>query len=277
MQGAAAYPSSSTAIRVSTEVGLLDVPVLRGASGPLVKRQAVDAADFHGRDGLGGEYRSGDASNPAEGGVQWLVERIRRAAAEQPVTLVAVGPLTDIALALKREPRLPALVERLIVMGGAFDRRGNITPYAEFNFHCDPHAADVVCAAGFPLTIVPLNVTEQVALTKRHVEELEARTGGPTLASRLLRASMSNYAAADAIDACFMHDALAAALISHPDLVKCEERAVRVVTDGSRAGESVAVRDAARRPARIALGVDAGAARELLIDALAAIALRGGA
>ena len=256
---------------VAHEVGLGDVPVVRGAAAPLVALEAADAADFHGADGLGGEYRSSAAAVPGGDGVQWMVDQIRVAANTQPVTLVAVGPLTNVALALRLEPRLPAMVERLIVMGGAFERPGNITEFAEFNFYCDPHAADIVCAAGFALTIVPLNVTEQVAITMADVETLEARLGGPTLASRLLRASITNYQAADAIDACYMHDALAAALVSRPELVECEERSVCVVTEGARAGESVFVRDDGRRPARVALGVDAAAARSLLLDALVAV------
>ncbi len=256
---------------VAHEVGLGDVPVVRGAAGPLVQREAADAADFHGADGLGGEYRSSDAASPHDDGVQWMVDQIRAAANTEPITLVAVGPLTDIALALRLEPRLPEMVERLIVMGGALDRPGNITEFAEFNFSCDPVAADVVCGAGFALTIVPLNVTEQVAITMADVQQLETQLGGSTLASRLLRASIMNYQAADAIDACYMHDALAAALVSRPELVNCEERSVRVVTDGVRAGESVFVRDDTRRPARVALRVDAPAARSLLLDALAAV------
>lgn len=177
-----------------------------------------------------------------------MVDRIRLAADLRPVTLVAVGPLTDIALALRLEPRLPQMVERLIVMGGAFDRPGNITEFAELNFSCDPLAAESVCAAAFPLTIVPLNVTEQVTITET---DIEARVGGPTLAGRLLRASIANHRAVDGIDACYMHDALAAAIISHPELVDCEERPVSVTTEGARAGESVYLPGDARRPVRV--------------------------
>jgi inosine-uridine nucleoside N-ribohydrolase len=243
----------------------LAVPVYRGVD----RDTGVDAHDFHGPDGLGGCYREGHHGPEPGDGVAWLVEQARQGAAQgRPLTLLAVGPLTNVAAALRLEPRLPDLLSHVVVMGGAFERRGNITPFAEFNFYADAAAAAEVFASSLPVTVVPLDVTEQVLMTEDDVASLDRRTG-PTLATRLLRASIACYRAAEGIDACVMHDALAALAVLHPEVISGAAAKVKIVTHGPEIGRSVAVRDP-RGTAWIAQGVDVDAARAMLLDALTA-------
>ncbi len=97
-------------------------------------------------------------------------------ASEEPVTLLAIGPLTHIAQALQREPRLRGHIAELVLMGGSTER-GNHTPAAEFNIHADPEAADIVFAAGLPLRMFGLNVCRQVLLTREHVDAVRRWPG----------------------------------------------------------------------------------------------------
>jgi purine nucleosidase len=128
-----------------------DVPVHRGAERPL-RREPFTGQFFHGPDGMGGmDYRArrGPASRDAVGA---LIRAYREARGE--LTLVTLGPLTNVALALEREPELASRVPRCFVMGGAACTMGNITPAAEFNIWCDPEAARTVFRSGMPITMV---------------------------------------------------------------------------------------------------------------------------
>ncbi len=249
----------------------LSAPVYGGVD----RDTGVDAHDFHGHDGLGGCYSEGHGEPEPGDGIAWLVDQARIGAEHgRPITLLAVGPLTNVAAALRIEPRLPELIDRTIVMGGAFERRGNITPFAEFNFYADAGAAAEVFASSLPVTVIPLDVTEQVLVTEADVASLERRTGAETLASRLLRASIACYRAADGIDACVMHDALAALVVLHPEIISATRVNVRIVTDGPETGRSIATLDP-DGTASIARRVDVAAARAMLLDALAAVPVAG--
>jgi purine nucleosidase len=115
------------------------VPLYTGARAPLVK-SFDHATEVHGESGLGDvDVPAVDLGSVADGGVEYIVETVRAAPGE--VTLLCLGPLTNVALALAREPELPALVDEVWVMGGAVEHRGNVTPAAEFNFWVDPDAA----------------------------------------------------------------------------------------------------------------------------------------
>ncbi|MET9228056.1 nucleoside hydrolase [Lentzea sp. NPDC003310] len=136
----------------------LDVPVAMGAAKPLAQPLRT-AEDVHGRDGLGGHAGDEPAGSPTG---QSAAEQLADLARQHPgeLDLLAIGPLTNVALALQIEPRLPQLLGKVVVMGGALNVPGNITSHAEANFWHDPEAADLVLAAGFDdLTIVGLDVT----------------------------------------------------------------------------------------------------------------------
>ena len=142
---------------ITTELaGRTDVPVYAGADRPLL-RALTTAYYVHGEDGMGNSGFSDPRSEVRPGhAVDAIVELATRHAGE--LEIVAQGPLTNLALALLRDPELPLKVARLWIMGGADNALGNITPASEFNFHVDPEAAHLVLAAGFTATLVPWNV-----------------------------------------------------------------------------------------------------------------------
>src|SRR5215831_11073951 len=155
--------------RVCTVAGIHGVPIAAGCDRPLL-RELVTAGEVHGASGLDGP----DWPEPTVGvepahAVDIIVELVLAAPGE--VTLVPVGPLTNIALALRREPRIAKAVREVVLMGGSFTR-GNVTPAAEFNIYVDPEAAAAVFQAGWPLTMVGLDLTHQARVTPDVLERI---------------------------------------------------------------------------------------------------------
>ncbi|MFL5860891.1 MAG: nucleoside hydrolase [Solirubrobacteraceae bacterium] len=161
--------TTANAIRVLDHAGRSDLPVAAGAGRPLVRALGV-AADVHGETGLDGP----DLPPPGRGAsgehaIDWIASAVR----DHPgsVTLVATGPLTNVALFAARYPELVDKLERIVLMGGAFGE-GNTTPAAEFNIWVDPEAASRVFATGVDLTMVGLDVTHRALMRPTHVERL---------------------------------------------------------------------------------------------------------
>ena len=132
------------------------IEVHAGAAQPLVETR-IDARHVHGEDGLGGAPRPAESRDlSGTDAVQFLTATLTAAsAAADPVDLLMVGPLTNLALALRRTPGIAAGIGRLTVMGGTLHGRGNVTPAAEFNIFCDPEAAAIVLSAGLDTTVIP--------------------------------------------------------------------------------------------------------------------------
>jgi purine nucleosidase len=158
--------------------GRADIPVAAGAGRPLMPQRLrqLEGGVVHGDNGLGG-VKLPTPSRPAgpQRAAELIVERVMAAPGE--ITLIAVGPLTNIALATCLEPHIVDHVRELIVMGGAATVPGNASPLAEANFHNDPEAASIVLAAGFPLALVGLDVTHQALISLEGVELLRQRGG----------------------------------------------------------------------------------------------------
>jgi purine nucleosidase len=148
-------------------------PVYAGASAPLV-RKLITAEYVHGRTGFDG-YELPDPTMPLTKGFapEVIVDLVMQQKAGE-VTLCCLAPLTNIALALAKEPRLGPHVKEIVLMGGAFSEGGNITPAAEFNIYVDPEAAARVLACGAPITMIPLDCTHQARTTKARMENLRA-------------------------------------------------------------------------------------------------------
>ncbi|MGM0660254.1 MAG: nucleoside hydrolase [Pseudomonadota bacterium] len=144
--------------------GRADVPVFAGCDRPL-GGDLVTAEHVHGETGLDGPYLP-EPEMPLQTthGVDVLVETLR-ARPEGTVTLVALGPLTNVATALETAPDIAPRIKEIVLMGGAHAALGNVTPTAEFNIHVDPKAADIVLRAGVPVTVVPLDVTHKTLVT----------------------------------------------------------------------------------------------------------------
>lgn len=154
-------------------VGRSDVKVFSGSSKPMAV-PLVTAEHVHGATGLdGAELPEPQMPLQQQGGVDFIIDTLM---SEEPgtVTLCPIGPLTDIGLALTREPRIASRIKQIVMMGGGLFEGGNITPAAEFNIFVDPHAATVVFASGVPITIMPLDVTHKVLTTAARINALRS-------------------------------------------------------------------------------------------------------
>ena len=141
-----------------------DIPVFAGCARPLV-RPLVTAEHVHGETGLDGpSFREPSRPPETRHGVDFLVETLA-AAENRAITLCALGPLTNVAMALVKSPGIARAIREIVLMGGAYFEVGNITPAAEFNIYVDPEAAEVVLGSGVPITILPLDLTHQVLST----------------------------------------------------------------------------------------------------------------
>ena len=172
--------------RVCELAGRPDIPVYAGCARPLLRPLATAAA-IHG-DLLGEKLGLAEPAMPlqAQHGVDFIIETLR-AAVPGSITLAALGPLTDIAMALVKAPDIAARIGELVVMGGAGFEIGNVTPSAEFNIHVDPHAAAIVLESGIPITMIPLDVTHQVLSKPPRITALSALGNrcGPAVVSLL--------------------------------------------------------------------------------------------
>jgi len=207
-------------------------PVAQGADRPLHK-PLVTAEGYHGADGLG-EVPGWPAVQPVLSrldAADFMLDAVRRAS--EPLTLVALGPLTNVALALRRSPRGMDALARVVVMGGAVDVPGNMTPTAEFNIHVDPEAAAVVFDAGLRLDLVPLDATHQAILPRADLEAALRRRPG-AVAERV-RAFTDFALTADTKRGkvgMALHDPLAVAAALDPTLVAWEPVRLAIEPDG---------------------------------------------
>ena len=218
-----------------------DVPVFAGCDRPLA-RPLVTAEHVHGKTGLDGI----DLPEPAlplqaQHGVEFIIETLRREAAGS-VTLVPIGPLTNIAEAFRRAPDIIGRVQRIVLMGGAYFEVGNITPAAEFNIYVDPEAAAEVFASGVPIVMMPLDVTHRALTSRDWVEGMRALPGrcGPAVASWtdfFERYDREKYGSSGAP----LHDPCTIAWLIRPDLFEGREINVEIETEGKfTTGMSVA-------------------------------------
>jgi inosine-uridine nucleoside N-ribohydrolase len=232
--------TTHNALALLTLAGRTDIPVARGCAYPLVT-QPVFAAHVHGDNGVGGVTLPAPAIQPvAQHAVDLIIERVLDA--PDVITLVAIGPLTNIALALRREPAIAQKVREIVIMGGALRVPGNVTPAAEFNIYADPHAAHVVLHAGWPIRLVSLDVTTRVLMTREQIATLAQEGGAVKLTIQQMLAYYFDVFAPSSDTAHFqMHDPLCLASAFSPDLITWEPAYVDVELAGSLTlGETVA-------------------------------------
>jgi inosine-uridine nucleoside N-ribohydrolase len=226
-----------------------DIPVVQGAGAPLVKPFHAPPAHIHGADGLGNLPSRGGTQRSAQAGdaAQFIVNAAR--ARPGQITLVPVGPLTNIARALQLEPRLPQLIKQVVLMGGTVQEMGNVSPVAEANIWSDPHAADAVFTAGFNLTMVGLDVTHQIVLPVSLFEKFSLHhrheaTDALLHAARFYAGFYTDrFAHIEGFSGCFGHDVLAFVRLAHPELFGHASGQMRVVLEGITHGQTVMRRD----------------------------------
>lgn len=214
------------ALRLLEIAGRTDIPVAAGASHPLVRRLAT-AGHVHGVNGLAGVEFPEPKTKPVR---ETAPEIIRRIVRENPgeITIVAVGPLTNVAMALRADPELASMIPAIAIMGGSLSG-GNMTPAAEFNLYVDPEAARIVFDANIPLTMVGLDVTRKCRVSEEHIKQLEAANNPVSQAAgKIMRATYERMRHGGEVTDIDLHDALAVASLIDHDVITRKDYYVEV-------------------------------------------------
>jgi purine nucleosidase len=244
--------------------------ITKGANQPL-KGRSIYAHSVHGKDGLGGakiERRKGEE--------WWQIypgradELITKMAHQYPdeLTLIATGPLTNLALALQKDPEGMRKLKEVVIMGGAVRTKGNITPYAEFNIFVDPLAAKMAFESGLPTTLVPLDVTHQVFLTPQVIEE-KVKPINNAFFQFVIEAIGYDLAAHKfrGKELIYLHDPLAVGVVIDPNLVRKERLSLDVKTqEGEHYGLILEVKEGPK--VEVCLEVDSRGFLELFLSRL---------
>jgi purine nucleosidase len=258
--------TTANALAVADFAGIGEVPVTAGAAAPLLRR-AYHAAHVHGESGLGGAVLPRPERRVAPGNaVDFIVDTIGARRGE--IALVATGPLTNIALAVKREPRIAEWVRSFVIMGGSTGR-GNVTPAAEFNIWVDPEAAAIVFGAGWTVHMIGLDVT----LRARATADIQARMATlGELGSRLLIPALGGYTAPTEGRVPAVHDVCAMAYLAEPSLFTMVPARVEVETTGRlTSGMTVTDFDADKPNASVGIDLDVDAFWKLVLDSYARV------
>jgi len=257
--------TTANAIRVLEFAGRPEIPVAAGADRPLVREPFV-AAYVHGETGMDGPDLPPPQRAPVERhAADFLADKIRQA--DEPVTLVPTGPLTNVALMLALHP--DARPERIVLMGGAI-AEGNVTPAAEFNIWCDPEAAARVFSSGIDVTMIGLDVTHKALFTDTYNDRLTGRVG--EMVKQLLQFYNRFHREVYGFDGSPIHDAVAVAHVLNPNLVRTAERNVEIETESELCRGRTVV-DLWRRTERwpnthVGVDIDADGFLGLLVDRL---------
>ncbi|MEP2715476.1 nucleoside hydrolase [Pseudophaeobacter sp.] len=247
----------------------LDLPVAQGAEIPLTLPPFAPSAQVHGKEGFGDVPAAQPKGQPvSEDAADFLI----RMASEHKGELVVcpIGPLTNIAHAIQRDPKFVKNVKRIVIMGGSLREGGNITPHAEANIYHDPHAADVVFASGARLTMVGLDVTHQILCTQSDFASIAAQS--PELGGMLQKMSefyLQFYESVGKFDGCSLHDPAAVIACTHPDLFEVESHPLTVVCEGESSGATLAAAPGARGVTSVCMGVKSDAVKALFLERLA--------
>jgi purine nucleosidase len=265
--------TTANALAVASFVGLDKVPVTAGCAAPIL-RPALDAGHVHGSSGLGGAVLPTPA-RVAENGhaIDYIISTI--AASPGEITLVATGPLTNIGLALRREPRLASWVKDFVIMGGSASR-GNVNHAAEYNIWADPEAASIVFEAGWTVRMIGLDVTLLARATKA-VQDRMGTLG--SLGSSLLLPALAQYAdSQDTTGEPPVHDVCAVVSIADPTVFSYTPARVQVETSGRfTSGMTVTDFSPSIIPnARVATAIHADRFWEIVLDAYGSVAAKIG-
>jgi inosine-uridine nucleoside N-ribohydrolase len=268
--------ATQNSLRLLDIVGA-DVPVAEGAIKPLYSKKLPTPDFVHGKDGFG-EINLPASKRQAidETAAELIVRTVMASPGE--ITLVVLGPMTNIALALSLEPDLAKSVKRVVAMGGVLQVYGNVSPVASANILGDAHAADIVLGTDWDVVLVPGDTTRQVRVTDEWLDRLQENAGATgKFIHDISRFYRDFYRSGGVTDGFYNHDPTAVAYVADPTLFETEERAIRVVTDGIGIGDVIAAKEAHYgQPgpwsdiplAKITTEVDADGVMQLIEDAL---------
>lgn len=231
--------ATRNALHLCEVAGFPDIPVAEGSPEPL-KRGPPFIADFvHGSDGLGNTFPSPPKNKKIDkNACEFLVDKVSEYPGE--VTILALGPLTNIALAVKKDRSFASKVKRIVILGGSFFASGNINPAAEANIYGDPEAADIVFTCGAEIVVVGLNVTTQVMLSDQDLCEL--RDSGGRYGRYIYNISQFYkdwHVKSDGVHGIYLHDPTCFAALYKPQLFEFKRGAVRVETQGICTGHTL--------------------------------------
>lgn len=232
--------TTRNALRILEITNNSHIPVARGIEKPLMRINRSEG-EVHGKDGLGNtNLPEPKIREIDEHAIDFIINTIMKN--PKRITLVPVGPLTNIAIAVIKEPRLKDYVKEVVIMGGAVTTFGNITPESEFNIYTDPEAAKIVFESGLPITLVGLDVTMKTLLTPSHLSQImEVSTPVTNFVEKIITHYMRFYQEVVGVNGCGMHDPLAVAVAIDRSLVKTRKLFVTVETKGEyTTGETVA-------------------------------------
>lgn len=217
------------------------VPVYKGADKPLKRGMKKFPFHVHGEDGLGNNFSEDPVREAeSESAVEFIISQVKKRPHE--ITIIPVGPLTNLAQAIIEAPEIIPLFKEVIIMGGAVFAPGNVTPYSEANILADPEAADYVFSSGLPVTIVGLDVTMKTILPAATTDEWRAiGTDDARFYADMTDFYIQAYETFEpGFGGCALHDPLAVGVAIDPEFVKKEEWNVKVVLEGDETGRTVA-------------------------------------
>jgi len=253
---------------VLAEILNQNIPVSEGFSKPLVQRPNPVSDYVHGKEGFGDIParlpKAKPTSVPAD---KYICDLINANIGE--IILCPVGPLTNIAMALRHDPTITSKVKSIIIMGGGVFSGGNVTEFAEANIWNDPHAAVEVFAADWEVTVIGLDVTQKVVCAHSDFSKLANKA--PVIGGFLVQATdfyIKFYKEAVGINGCQMHDPITVIATIYPDLFKYEYHPIEVCLEPSRIGETMISKDKKRRFAKIAVDVDIDAVKKIFFDTI---------
>lgn len=229
--------ATRNALHLLEVAGRTDIPVAEGSHVTITKGTKLRIADFvHGADGLGNQNFDPPKGKPVEqSAAAFLVEQAKLHPGK--VTVVALGPLTNIALAIELDPEFCKNIGQIVLLGGAFSVNGNVNPAAEANIFGDPDAADIVFTCGADILAVGINVTHQVVLTDAERDKLIQSNGKfAQYLCKILEVYFSYHQEAYSMRGVYLHDPTALLAAVNPSLLTYTEGAVRVQTTGITRG-----------------------------------------
>ena len=247
-------------LRLASYLGHSDLPVSKGADRPLKGRFSF-AYHYHGPGGITTRMPPTAARPVAVRAPEFINAAVGESGDD--VTIIALGPLTNIARAIRRNPLLPDRVRRIFVMGGAVEVPGNVTPSAEFNVHSDPHAANVVFDSGIPTTLIGLDVGDAVGFDRGHTDWRSGRSRGEDLGARIIQGWFDIHPDRAQFVLC---DPLTVAAAVAPDLFEYRQGTVTVDETGESKGRTRA--EYGPGNVSIALNVDEGRAHSFVLERL---------
>lgn len=257
--------ATRNALRLA-EIAKLDIPVAQGAATPFAAPPVTPPAHIHGAEGFG-DIPAATPQNAAtnETAAEFLCRMAREHKGE--LVICAIGPITNIADAVRLDPNFAKNVKKIVFMGGAAFVDGNITPFAEANTYHDPHALSQVIASGADITMVGLDVTNQILCSDADFAAIAQ--GSPTLGGFLHQASrfyIEFYRREVGVDGCKLHDPAAIIACTHPELFDTVRLPVLVTDTGDRIGHTEAGDHLPALPITICRDVDGDAVKSHFVS-----------